>query len=74
MNNNEEQLEALNVQKKAADDIAKAVGMPTLAEMLGGNPALKGRSDCPYCEGSGMKYEANGEDDFDKVICDCVNE
>lgn len=27
--------------------------------------------DCQYCEGSGIRHLANGEDDYDVEYCDC---
>ena len=52
---------------------------PSLTELLGTgwkewHMGLKGRPDCKYCEGTGVTYQPNGEDDYTKEVCDCVKQ
>lgn len=31
------------------------------------------RIACKYCEGTGIRHIANGVDDYDEEVCDCVS-
>ena len=32
---------------------------------------MTNQKQCPYCEGTGIRHIANGEDDYDAEYCDC---